>query len=115
MKEVYIIISVAAVLFIIIAGCVSTQPRTNPSEIASQTMPISATSSPLPQKDFPNKTFRPISVYSIQSGCAYVRGVGCNPGGPAFTIILNASSTDVPVTHLSAALMLTMMQNNFSI
>jgi hypothetical protein len=116
-EKVYFTISVAVVLFIIIAGCVSTHPHTTPSQTTSQTTPppIPATSLTTSQKKLLNKTFRPISVNSVQPGCAYVKGVGCNPGGPAFTVTLNASSTDVPVTHLSAMLVLTELQTNFSI
>lgn len=108
-KKIYFTTSVAIVLFIIIAGCVSTQPHTTPVQTASQTTPILATSSPPQQEKLPSKTLRPISVVSVQSGCARVKingGIGCNPGGPAFTVTLNASSINVPVTHLSATLML---------
>ena len=119
-KKVYFTTSIAIVLFIIIAGCVSTQPHTTSVQTTSQTTqtPTPATSSPPPQEKLLNKTLRPISVVSVQSGCAREKLNGeyvCNAGGPAFTVTLNASSTNMPVTHLSVMLMLTEMQNNFSI
>jgi hypothetical protein len=82
-KRVYFTMSVAIVLFIIIAGCISTQPHTT-------------------------QTLRPITLVSAeQSGCFKIQDGSCSPAGPAFTVTLNASSTDVPVTNLSAKLMLT--------
>lgn len=154
-KEVYFTTSVVIVLFIIIAGCVSMQPRA---------------------------TFRPVSVVSVESGCARIglqnmiviksgtfnlpnstdvtdriehiklldeatrklvmelnksngewirvgcqnrtctyevvkesnvpsvpsgfEDNGCNPAGPAFTLTLNASSTNVPVTQISGTVIL---------
>ncbi len=79
-KVVYFTKCAAIVLFIIIAGCVSTQPHA---------------------------TLHPISVVSVEAGCALADNGDCIPSGPAFTLTLNASSTNVPVTHLSAMLMLT--------
>jgi hypothetical protein len=116
-KKVYFTTSVAIVLFMIIAGCVSTQPHTTPVQTASQTTPTPtpATSSPPQQEKLPNKTLRPISVVSVQTECARVKingGYGCSPGGPAYTLTLNASSTNVPVTHLSATLILYMVTNS---
>ncbi|MCZ7358003.1 MAG: hypothetical protein O8C66_05845 [Candidatus Methanoperedens sp.] len=87
----YFIKSAAIVLFIIIAGCVSTQPHATPVP---------------PQEKLPNKTLRPISVVSVEPGCARFGDNGCYPAGPAFTLTLNASSTNMPVTHLSATLIL---------
>jgi hypothetical protein len=78
-KKVYFTTSAAIVLFIIIAGCVSTQPHA---------------------------TLRPISVVSVQPGCARFDDGGCIPAGPAFTLTLNASSTNVSITHLSATVIL---------
>ncbi len=102
-KKVYFTMSVAIVLLIIIAGCISTQPNTTPIQTTSQSIPTPATTSPPQQEKLPVKTLRPISVVSVQSGCP---AQGCVPGGPAWTLTLNASSTSVPVTHLSATLML---------
>jgi len=104
-KKVYFTTSAAIVLFIIIAGCISTQPHTTPVQTASQPTPTltSATSSPPPQEKLPNKTLRPISVVAsvqVSSACS---GNVCSPGGPSSTITVNVtSSTDVPVTQLSA-------------
>ncbi len=97
-KNVYFTTSAAIVLSIIIAGCVSTQPHATQVPTSPQT-----TSTPAPQEKFPSKTLHPISVVSVQPGCARPL---CVPGGPAFTLTLNASSTNLPVTHLSATVML---------
>ncbi len=105
-KKVYFTTSAAIVLFIIIAGCVSTQPHATPVPTAPQTTPTPATVSSSPQEKLPSKTFYPISVVSVQSECARLGDNGCNPAGPAFTLTLNASATNVPVTHLSATLIL---------
>ncbi len=106
-KRVYFTIPVAIVLFIIIAGCVSTQPHTTTVQTASQPTPTISISSPPPQEKLPNKTLRPISVVaSAQSGpppCTPVgNGYECNPAGPPTWIVVNvnASSTDVPVIQL---------------
>ncbi len=110
-KKVYFTTSVAIVLFIITAGCISTQPHTTQVQTTSQITPTPtpATSSPPHQEKLPNKTLRPISVVSAEPGCARVKidgEYGCSPGGPAYTLTLNASSTDIPVTHLSATLII---------
>ncbi len=108
-KKVYFTTSAAIVVFIIIAGCISPQPRTTPVQTTSQITPTPtpATSSPPPQEKLPNMTIRPISLVSAEnSGCFEIKDVGCSPAGPAFTVTLNASSTDVPVIFLSAKLML---------
>ncbi|VVB87139.1 Uncharacterised protein [uncultured archaeon] len=109
-KKVYFTTSAAVVLFIIIAGCISTQPHATPVPTVPQTtptlIPTPATFSPPPQEKLPSKTLHPISIASVQSGCARFGGNGCIPAGPAFTLKLNASSTNVPVTHLSATLIL---------
>ncbi len=110
MKKVYFASSVAIVLFIIIAGCVSTQPYTTPVQTTSQITPTPtpATSSPPQQEKLPGKTLRPITLVSAEnSGCFKIKDGSCSPAGPAFTVTLNASSTDVPVIYLSAKLMLT--------
>ncbi|VVB90378.1 Uncharacterised protein [uncultured archaeon] len=102
-KKIYFTTSAAIVLFIIIAGCISTQPHTTPVQTASQPTPTSATSSPPPQEKLPNKTLRPISVVTSVQVSSPCSGNVCSPGGPASRITVNAtSSTDVPVTQLSA-------------
>ncbi|MCX9010153.1 MAG: hypothetical protein OIN66_03420 [Candidatus Methanoperedens sp.] len=104
MKKVYFT-TFAVVLFIIIAGCVSTQPHTTPVQTISQTTPTPtpATSSPPQQEKHPNKTLRPISVVTSVQVSSPCSGNVCNPAGPSSRITVNAtSSTDVPVTHLSA-------------
>ncbi len=118
-KKVYFTTSIAIVLFIIIAGCVSTQPHTTLVQTTSQITPTPtpATSSPPLQEKLPNKTLRPVSVVSVQPGCARIKignsgEYGCSPGGPAYTLTLNASSTNVPVTHLSAMLILYMVTDS---
>ena len=104
-KWVYFTISVAIFLFIIIAGCVSTQPHTTPVQTASQTTPTTSISSPPPQEKLHSKTLRPISVVaSVQYG-PIVTGPGgeISPAGPSSWVALNvnASSTDAPVIQLS--------------
>ena len=106
-KKVYFTTSVAVVLFIIITGCISTQPHTTPVQTASQTTltptPTPATSSPPSQEKLPNKTLRPISVVASVQLSSQCSGNVCNPAGPSSRITVNAtSSTDVPVTQLSA-------------
>ncbi len=84
-KWIYFTISIAIVLFIIIAGCISTQPHT--------------TSKPL----------RPISVIaSAQTGpWPTIPGGGVSPAGPPtwIAVNVNASSTDVPVIQLSTTVL----------
>ncbi len=115
-RNLYFTTSAAIVLFIIIAGCISTQPHS--TQVPTEPQPTPTIFSPPLQEKLPGKTLRPISVVSVQSGCAREKHNGeyvCNAGGPAFTVTLNDSSTNMPVTHLSVMLMLTEMQNNFSI
>ncbi|WAM22595.1 MAG: hypothetical protein OI715_00445 (plasmid) [Candidatus Methanoperedens sp.] len=100
LKKVYFITSAAIVLFMITAGCLSTQPNATPVP---------------PQEKFPGKTLRPVSVVSAQPGCARFGDNGCIPAWPAFTLTLNASSTNVPVTHLSATLILIRQYPTFQI
>ncbi|MCZ7393289.1 MAG: hypothetical protein O8C56_08175, partial [Candidatus Methanoperedens sp.] len=97
-KKVYFT-SVAIVLFIIIAGCVSTQPHVTPVPTAPQTTPT-----PAPQEKLPSKTIHPISVVASVQVTSPCSGNFCNPAGPSsrITMNVNASSTDVPVTQLSA-------------
>ena len=113
-KKIYFTTSAAVVLFIIIAGCISTQPHTTPVQPTSKITPTltPATSSPPQQEKLPNKTLRPISVVaSAQSGpppCTPVgNGYECNPAGPPTWIVVNvnASSTDVPVIQLSTTVL----------
>jgi hypothetical protein len=81
-KKVYFTTCAAIVLFIIIAGCVSTQPHA---------------------------TIHPISVVaSVQTVPWCTPGSPCNPAGPPswVTVNVNASSTDVPVTQLSLTVLL---------
>ncbi len=106
-KNIYFTTSVAIVLSITIAGCVSTQPHDTLVPTAPLTTPT-----PAPQEKFPSKTLHPISVVSVQSGCARPL---CVPGGPAFTLTLNASSTDVPVTQLSAKVILNKVEGEQSV
>ncbi len=107
-KKVYFTTSAAIVLFIIIAGCVSTQPHNTPVQTASQTIPTPAIS-PTPQEKLPNKTLRPISVVaSAQTGpWPTVPGGGISPGGPPTWLMVNvnASSADVPVIQLSTTVL----------
>jgi hypothetical protein len=127
-KKVYFTTSAAIVLFIIIAGCVSTQPHTTQVQTASQTIPTPtpATSSPPQQEKLPSKTLRPISVVaSVQIGPSpTIPGGVISPGGPPswVTVTVNANSTDVAVTKLSATVLLALgdkpapaVCNNFSI
>jgi hypothetical protein len=106
-KRVYFTISVAIVLFIIIAGCISTQPHTTPVQTASQ--PTPTISSPPPQEKLPGKSLRPISVIaSAQTGpWPTVPGGGISPAGPPtwIAVKVNASSTDVPVIQLSTTVL----------
>lgn len=106
-KRVYFTISVAIVLFMIIAGCISTQPHTTPVQTASQ--PTPTISSPPPQEKLPGKSLRPISVIaSAQTGPApTVPGGGISPAGPPtwIAVQVNASSTDVPVIQLSTTVL----------
>ncbi len=51
------------------------------------------------------ENFHPVSVVSVEMGCFVpLDHPICNPGGPSFKLTVNASSTDVPVTQLSAKL-----------
>lgn len=108
-KKVYLTTSAAIVLFMIIAGCVSTQPHTTPVQTASQPTPTLTPTptptifSPPPQEKLPNKILRPISVVASVQVSSPCSGNVCSPGGPSSTITVNVtSSTDVPVTQLSA-------------
>jgi hypothetical protein len=48
-----------------------------------------------------------VSVVSMQTGCFVPLGpMKCNPAGASFKLTVNASSTDVPVTQLSAKLII---------
>ncbi len=111
-KKVYFTTSAAIVLFIIIAGCVSTQPHTTPVQTTSQITPTPtpATSSPPQQEKLPSKTLRPISVVvsSVQYGpLPTIPGGVISPGGPPswVTVTVNASSADVPIIQLSTTLL----------
>lgn len=106
-KGVYFTISVVSVLFIIISGCISTQPHTTPVQTESQ--PTPTISSPPTQEKLHSKTLRPISVVaSVQYG-PIVTGPGgeISPAGPASWVALNvnASSTDIPVIQLSTTVL----------
>ncbi len=109
-KKVYFTTSVAIVLFIIIAGCVSTQPHSTLVPTEPQPTPtITPTFSPPPQEKLPNKTLRPISVIvSAQTGpVSTIPGGGISPAGPPswIAVNVNASSTDVPVIQLSTTVL----------